>query len=64
MNNDEYKLSSSLHIPDNKILHDFAILRMSKMENVPSDNRELLNLYNSTVDDLIEFYNHYEFGKD
>lgn len=64
MNNDEYKLSSSLHIPDDKILHDFAILRMSKMESLPSDNTELLKLYNSTVNDLIEFYNYYEFGKD
>ncbi len=64
MNNNEYKLSSSLHIPDNKILHDFAILRMSKMESLPSDNTELLKLYNSTANDLIEFYNYYEFGKD
>lgn len=63
MSNDDYKLSSDLHIPDDKILHDFAILRMSKMENLPSDNRELLRLYNSTVSDLIEFYNYYEFGE-
>ena len=63
MNNNEYKLSSSLHIPDNRIIHDFAILRMSKMENLPSDNRALLKLYNSIVDDLIEFYNHYDFGE-
>ena len=64
MNNNEYKLSSSLHIPDNKILHDFAILRMSKMESLPLDDKELLDLYNSTVDSLIEFYNRYVFGKD
>lgn len=64
MNNNEYKLSSSLHIPDNIILHDFAILRMSNMDTLPSDNGELLKLYNSTVDSLIEFYNYYEFGKD
>lgn len=64
MDANEYKLSSALHIPDNKILHDFAILRMSKMDTLPPDNRELLRLYHSTVADLVEFYNYYEFGKD
>jgi hypothetical protein len=58
-----YKLESALHIPDQKILHDFAILRMSKMDSLPEDDHELLIVYNSTVSELVEFYNHYKFGK-
>lgn len=30
MAKDEFKLESQLQIPDSKILHDFALLRMSK----------------------------------
>lgn len=59
----EFKLESQLRIPDSKILHDFAILRMSKMESLPENNHELLVLYNSLVSDLVEFYNDYTFGK-
>ena len=63
MMDNDYKLESSLRIPDSQILHDFAILRMSKMESLPEDNRELLALYNSLVSDLVEFFNDYSFGK-
>lgn len=57
------RLESQLHIKDSKILHDFAILRMSKMKSLPESNHELLSLYNSVVADLVEFYNEYSFGK-
>ena len=63
MAKDEFKLESQLQIPDSKILHDFALLRMSKMESLPESNHDLLVLYNSTVADSVDFYNHYEFGK-
>lgn len=57
------KLQSQLGIPDSKILHDFAILRMSKMDSLPDSNYELLTLYNSIVADLVEFLNEYSFGE-
>lgn len=63
MIDNDYKLESSLRIPDSQMLHDFAILRMSKMESLPESNRELLALYNSLVSDLVEFFNDYSFGK-
>lgn len=62
-NNNDDKLQSQLGIPDSKILHDFAILRMSKMDSLPESNYGLLVLYNSIVADLVEFLNEYSFGE-
>ena len=62
MSDNEFRLGSQLRIPDSKILHDFAILRMAKKESLPESNHELLFLYNDIVADLVEFYNDYIQG--
>lgn len=63
MDDNNFKLESALRISDDKILHDLAILRMSKLNELPVDNLELLKTYNSIVSDLVELYNEYSFGK-
>lgn len=52
----KYMQSFALNVPQEKILHDLALLLL-QARGIPQDERELIVAYNDAVAGLIDAYN-------
>lgn len=53
---EKYMQSFALNVPQEKILHDLALLLL-QARGIPQDERELIVAYNDAVAGLIDEYN-------